>query len=147
MICIDAATANELPTVARLCVDAVNDLRERQKLPEADLERIVEHIYDDYQVAPCFVIKEHGIIIGFASLCHGQHFWSDERYLSTSMVYIKPEKRKYAILEKLYKKIKEHADLQGMPYLDHYMCHGEIDARRKTLRSLNLKEYGIIIGY
>ena len=143
MTSIRMATLEDLPQVVDMYIEAVEDMRTRMDLPEPERKHIESHVYGDFEYAPCFIL---GDFDGFASMCIGHHVWSSEPYLSTSMVYVKPEKREYAILELVYKTIKEYADLQSMPYLDHYMCRGEIDERRKTLRSLNLKEHGIIIG-
>jgi len=146
MASIRLAREEDLPLVVGLYVDAVNDMRKRIDLPKPKLNHIKPHVYSDFQTAPCFILEDDGVI-GFASMCLGHHVWSSKPYLTTSMVYVKHEKRKYAILELLYKTIQEYADLQGMPYIDHYFIGGEIDERRKTLRSLNLKEHGIIIGF
>lgn len=146
MTSIRLATREELPMVVDMYIDAVNDLRGRSDLPPPERKHIEHNVKSDFHQVPCFILEDDGIA-GFASMCLGHHVWSSEPYLSTSMVYVKPEKRKYAILELLYSTIREYAELQGIPYVDHYYTCGEIDERRKTLRSLNLKEHGIIIGF
>ena len=146
MTSIKLAREEDLPLVVDLYVEAVNDMRKRMDLPEPERKHIEAHVLSDFYDAPCFILEDDGVA-GFASMCLGYHVWASDPYLTTSMVYVKPEKRKYVILELLYSTIRKYAELQGMPYVDHYVTGGEIDERRKALRSLNLKEHGIIIGF
>lgn len=144
---VDLAEEQDLADVIKLCYDGVKELQEKQELPDANPDMVESAIREEHKYSPVFIVKSGDDIVGFAAMCRGRHFWSPELYLTTSMVYIKPEHRSHKAIRRLYDAIKKYAILQGVPYIDHYLCNGEIDGRRALVRSLKLKEYGIIIGY
>lgn len=143
---IEIAKQQDLPRIKELVKMGLMEL-DIEHLPEIDDSVLEDTIYKNWLVVPTFIVKRNKKIIGCACLSLSTFGWSKEIHLDTFMVYILPEYRNYAILNNLYKKIKNFAKLQGLLYVDVYLGKDKIDERRRLIRSNGLTEIGIFVAY
>jgi len=141
---IAIATKEDLPRIVELVKLGVEEI----KCPyETSMATLADSIYRSYMVAPQFIVKVKGEIVGVASLTLSTYPWSQKPYLTSNMVYVLQNHRSYSIIKELYNAIKNYARLQGVLYVDNFIGTNNIDARLRGVKSQGLEITGISIKY
>lgn len=132
----------DLPEVVRLVT-----LGAEERGHKVSKDTLTDSVKRAYYMAPSFLVEDDGKAVGVACMTLGCMPWSQEPYLTSIMVYVLPEKRKYDIINGLYKAIKRYAKLHGLLYMDTFIGTDRIDGRARLARSQGLKQTGISIMY
>ena len=139
---IRIATQDDLETVVELVT-----LGAEERGFDVSKDTLTDSVQRAYYMAPTFLAYRDDKPVGVVCMTLGSMPWSQEPYLTTIMVYILPEYRKYGIIGELYDKVKKYAKLQGIQYRDVFLDAERIDGKRRLIQATGLQETGISIIY
>ena len=145
---IEVAQLEDLPDVVNLILKRGEEFDyESHGFPLPQRDAIVKTVVKGWQQAPCFLVKVDGQTVGCASLTLFSFGWSDEKVLSSFMVYILPKHRNNDRVKGLYGAIKDYANCNGLLYADDYIAIDRVAARQRLMRSLEFQESGYLFTY
>ena len=142
------AELDDLPDVVNLIMQRGEEFDyDSRGFPRPDRKVVTRTVLRNWHLAPCFLLCVDSKTVGCASTTLLSLGWSDEKVLTSFMVYILPKYRNSDRVKMLYKSIQDYADRNGLLYADDYIAIDRVAARQRLMRSLDFQESGFLFTY
>ena len=140
---IRIATPQDFPTILDMYEAGLRELGETK----LDREMMLRKIAESYNLAPCFLLENNGIIIGIAGLSIITSPWNGDASLSEYMFYVLPEHRNIKNLSALVNKSTEFASSHDLPLRLEFATETSEKIRERLFRMHNFKVCAVVGSY
>lgn len=140
------AKEDDLDKVTDFVIPSLKELSLEDTFP-ADKDKVKEALTINLRESGIIIYEDCGIIKGVISFGISSFWWSKERFLTNTVVYILPELRNKKLADKFFKAGEAIARELNIPFVPNFMDNSDQLPRKSKYiqRILNKREIGVTL--